>query len=93
LKFNIYAGTVQKTSTAAVQNGTVEVYPMNCGTGVVNTATDILQDTGATALRYDTTGGQFIQNWQTPKGAGKCYQAVMTAADNFTMLQAYFWTN
>ena len=37
--------------------------------------------TGDTTLRYDPTGGQFIQNWQTPKTAGKCYQVRMTAKD------------
>jgi hypothetical protein len=53
--------------------------------------------TGGTSLRYDTTGGQFIFNWQTPKGAtqvGKCYSLTMTAADNSTTnnstITAYF---
>jgi hypothetical protein len=92
LKFNIYAGTVQQTSTRAVQGGTVMVYPANCNVGGwANTATDILVDTGATALRYDTTGLQFIQNWKTPKGSG-CYVAQMTAADGTSIL-AYFTAN
>ena len=29
---------------------------------------------GATSFRFDTTGDQFIYNWQTPKSAGSCYQ-------------------
>ena len=37
--------------------------------------------TGGTSLRYDTTGGQFIQNWQTPKKAGSCYSVIMTTDD------------
>ena len=45
--------------------------------------------TGGTSLRYDTTAGQFIQNWQTPKPAGKCYQVRMTAIDG-SHLDAYF---
>jgi hypothetical protein len=48
--------------------------------------------TGGTSLRYDTVGGQFIYNWQTPKGAsqvGKCYSLTMTAADS-SQLVAYF---
>ncbi len=45
--------------------------------------------TGGTSLRYDTTGGQFIQNWKTPTGAGTCYSATMTAADG-SAITAYF---
>jgi hypothetical protein len=47
--------------------------------------------TGGTSLRYDTTARQFIQNWQTPKGAGACYRATMTAQDGST-LSALFKT-
>src|SRR5215831_3051689 len=73
LKFNIYAGTVQKTNIAAVQGGSISAFQVNCIGGAVSNATDILEDTGASALRYDTTGQQFIENWKTPKGAGVCY--------------------
>ena len=47
--------------------------------------------TGGTTLRYDTTAGQFIQNWQTPKAAGLCYLAVVTTSDGSTV-SAYFKT-
>jgi hypothetical protein len=40
-----------------------------------------LTTTGGTALRYDTSGGQFIQNWQTPKKPGACYTVTMTTID------------
>ena len=47
--------------------------------------------TGGTTLRYDTTAGQFIQNWKVPTGsAGTCYAATITAADNTTTITALF---
>jgi hypothetical protein len=45
--------------------------------------------TGNTSLRYDTTGGQFIFNWQTPKKVGACYQITMTTLDG-SSLSAFF---
>lgn len=45
--------------------------------------------TGGTSLRYDPVAGQFIQNWQTPKLAGKCVKVTMTSQDGST-LQAFF---
>jgi hypothetical protein len=47
--------------------------------------------TGGTSLRYDGVEGQFIQNWQSPKGPGKCYRATMTAADG-SSISAFFKT-
>lgn len=49
---------------------------------------------GATELRYSGTpgsGGQFIQNWQTPKAANKCYRTVLTTSDS-SVLVAFFKT-
>jgi hypothetical protein len=46
---------------------------------------------GGTSLRYDTTGGQFIFNWQTPKAAGSCFKVVMTPNDTSSnALEAHF---
>jgi hypothetical protein len=50
---------------------------------------DEFSATGGTSLRYDTTGGQFIFNWQTPKKAGICYMVTMTTQDG-SGLSAYF---
>jgi hypothetical protein len=44
-----------------------------------------LTTTGGTSLRFDTTARQFVQNWQTPKTAGACYQAVAPLVDGSTI--------
>jgi hypothetical protein len=78
LKFNVYAGTTEKTTTAAVQN----LSAVQTACSVTATVDDLeITDTGGTSLRYDTTGGQFIQNWQTPKKPGICYRVTIITAD------------
>ena len=76
LKFEVFAGTTELTDTSIV---TFTVNQIVCGT---QTVTDDIEmtTTGGTALRY--SDGQFIQNWQTPKGkAGTCYRVTLTTAD------------
>jgi hypothetical protein len=90
LKFNIYAGGVERTSVSDVQGGTCQLFEQNCSAGTEDPMGD-LPNTGSTALRYDTTGHQFIQNWQTPKGANHCYVVRMTAIDG-SVITAYFKT-
>ena len=76
----------------SVKNGTVAIYSLSsCTDGYTVDDTNILTNTGNTGLRYDTTGMQFIQNWQTPKPPAKCYMATMTSNDG-TSLSAYFKT-
>jgi hypothetical protein len=43
---------------------------------------------GATSLRYDSTGQQFIQNWKTPAGAGS-YKVTLTTQDG-SVIEAVF---
>jgi len=40
--------------------------------------------TDQACLRYDTTAGQFVQNWKTPTGAGTCYKVTLTTVDDST---------
>jgi hypothetical protein len=89
LKFEIFAGSTELTATSAIAS--FKTASISCGT--LSQITDDIEvtTTGGTSLRYDTTGGQFIQNWQTPKAAGICYRAVMTAQDG-SSLTAYFKT-
>jgi hypothetical protein len=88
LKFEIFAGPTELTSTSAIAS--FKTAKVDCGS-VSGAPTDEIEvtSTGGTSLRYDTTGGQFIQNWQTPKTAGICYRAMMTTLDGST-LTAYF---
>jgi hypothetical protein len=86
LKFNLLAGAEKKTSVADVK--TFEVGEVVCATSAAEAAVEFTS-TGSTQLRYDGTAGQFIQNWQTPKTAGKCYMVRMTAQDGST-IDAFF---
>ena len=95
LKFNIFAGTpgsaTERKSVSDVMFGSVRVdeYPCSMIPGY-DSPMDV-PNTGQTSLRYDTTGGQFIQNWQTPKAPNKCYQVRMTALDG-SHIDAFFKT-
>jgi hypothetical protein len=90
LKFNIYAGGVERTSVSDVMYQSVQVAEYNCQSGTEDPMGD-LPNTGATALRYDTTGHQFIQNWKTPNTKNKCYVVRVTTITG-VYIQAYFKT-
>jgi len=91
LKFNVYAGVggAEQTNTSAVQSFVLQT--ISCTPGLEDPIDDTFTTTGVTTLRYDATAGQFINNWQSPKVAGKCYAVTMTAQDNSTLV-AYFKT-
>lgn len=89
LKFELFAGSAELTNVSAVKGFAVK--SIACPSA--STAADEIEfvTSGQTVLRYDTTAGQFIQNWQTPKsGAGGCYRVTMTAADQVTTIVADF---
>jgi hypothetical protein len=81
LKFTVFAGAAEVTSTEGI---VITKTQLACK--VTNNEETILQtsgidNTGATDLRY--TGGQFIQNWQTPKVPDEsCYRVAATLRDN-----------
>ena len=78
LKFEVFAGSTELTDVSLV---TISLRKVTCPSStVVVDAIEELVNTGGTNLRYDSVGGQFIQNWKTPTGAG-CYTATMTADD------------
>jgi hypothetical protein len=86
LKFEIFAGPAELTDTAAIKSFTTQ--KITC-TGDAQLDAVEITTTGGTSLRYDPAGGQFIQNWKTPTGAGTCYKATMTTQDG-SSLTAFF---
>jgi len=91
LKFNVYdCNNVERTNVSDIMYQSAQVAEYNCQSNVEDPMGD-LPNTGATALRYDTTGHQFIQNWKTPSTKNKCYVVRMTALDG-SYIQAYFKT-
>ncbi|MBA2277140.1 MAG: PxKF domain-containing protein, partial [Chloroflexia bacterium] len=87
LKFEVFAGTTTElTSTTVVKSFTTQ--QVSCQNFAQEIEAPIeVTTTGGTVLRYDGTGGQFIQNWQTPKGkAGSCYKVTMTTQDGSTIV-------
>ena len=49
----------------------------------------VVLSSGGTVLRYDTTAGQFVYNWQTPKDPGSCYRVTMFTQDGSSLV-AFF---
>ncbi|MEO8357706.1 MAG: ABC transporter substrate-binding protein, partial [Chloroflexota bacterium] len=86
LKFEIFAGPTELTDIADVKSLTYA--QTSCD---ATAATDEIETivTGGTSLRYDTTAGQFIYNWKTPKSPGKCYRVTMVTMDGSSLV-AYF---
>ncbi|MDP8905429.1 MAG: PxKF domain-containing protein [Chloroflexota bacterium] len=90
LKFEVFAGLTELTSTSVVKGFAAR--ETSCG-DFADLSTDAIEitSTGSTSLRYDSTSGQFIQNWQTPKTTGKCYTATLVLQDGTTR-SAFFKT-
>ena len=82
LKFEVFNGSVELTDPAIV---TMSAKPITCATGAATDAIEEIVTTGGTGLRYDTTSGQFIYNWKTPKKAGTCYAVTATTSDGSTL--------
>ena len=88
LKFNVFAGTVEKTSTSDIQSFTVAKLP-TCSSDPYEDPVDVTT-TGGTSLRYDTIEHQFIQNWKTDKvNQDSYYRATVRFMDGST-ISAFF---
>jgi hypothetical protein len=88
LKFEIFAGQTELTSTADVKSFALASVSCLAFDGQVTDPVDFTT-TGGTTLRYDTTAGQFIQNWQTPKKPNTCWVVTMTAQDGSTIVSDF----
>jgi hypothetical protein len=86
LKFEIFAGSTELTLASYVASFIQT--KVQCD-GSLPTDEIELVTTGGTSLRYDSTGGQFIQNWQTPKSPGQCYRVTVVTQDASTLI-AFF---
>ena len=78
LKFEVFAGSTELTATTVVK--TFTAVQIAC-TASASTDEVEITTTGGTTLRYDTTAGQFVQNWLTPRSVGMCYRATLTTQD------------
>lgn len=81
LKFEVFAGATELTDTSIVST---LIKTATCTTGLPEDTIEVTA-TGGTSLRYDTTGGQYIFNWQTPKLPGRCYTVTLTTLDGSTL--------
>jgi hypothetical protein len=98
LKFEVFnaAGTVEQTSLsvfgadATAQAKAITTTPVSCTTAESTSDAIEVTTTGGTSLRYDTTAGQFIQNWKTPTSVGACYAVTVKTVDGTTVGPAYF---
>jgi YDG domain len=94
LKFNVFAGSVENTGSDTFTNLTTAFQAAkmtNCTNAADTDPVDYtITATGSTTLRYDTTGMQWIYNWQTPKvNSTTCYRTWVTFADGST-LESFF---
>jgi hypothetical protein len=79
LKFEAFAGS-ELTATSAVKSF-IQKQVACPGSSAPTDAIEITT-AGGTSLRYDSTAGQFIQNWATPKKPGTCWNVTMTTQDD-----------
>jgi hypothetical protein len=88
LKFEVFAGTEEKTSTSDISSFTQKKISCSEFTGDPTDAVEELNSLG-TGVKYDTTSGQFNANWKTPKQPNTCWKVEVTTADG-SSLAAFF---
>jgi hypothetical protein len=89
LKFGLFTSVGGAELTAVSDVTGFSLVSLQCTGGSEDPLDESFTTTGSTVLRYE--GGQFIQTWQTPKAARKCYRLTMIARDG-SQLSAFFMT-
>lgn len=89
LKFELFTSATELTSTAVVTGFTSREVSCSSYTTALSDPLEVTA-TGGTALRYDATAGQFVQNWKTPTTASRCYAVSVTTEDGMTHGPAIF---
>jgi len=89
IKFRVTDGGTVVSDTSVVESFAVE--RVTCSD--VGSVIDQIEatTTGATSLRYDAAGQQFVQNWKTPTTKGACYRVTITITSGVAR-HAYFRT-
>jgi hypothetical protein len=87
LKFEVFAGSLELTDPSVIVQPLLATR-VACSTGATD-AIEELAAAGSTVLRYDTTDGQFIYNWKTPRSPATCYKVTMSSTSG-SSLTAYF---
>jgi hypothetical protein len=87
-KFEVFAGNTELTDPAVVESFSRQ--EVSCAS-LDATGTDAIEitTTGGTSLRYDATGGQFVQNWKTPAEPGSCYKVTMETQDGSALVAIF----
>jgi len=84
LKFEVFAGGTELTDVSKIKS--VNSLQVQCNNNTMeNAIEEVVTTTGGTMLRYDTTGGQFIDNWKTPNRSDNCYRVIMTTLDGSSL--------
>jgi hypothetical protein len=81
LKFEAFQGATELSDVAIIKPITQQ--QITCPNGTPDAIEEYA--TGNTNLRYDTSAGQFIYNWKTPKKPGTCYRVKVMASDGSSL--------
>jgi hypothetical protein len=82
LTFEVFTGSTELTDTSIVIQP-LTATQSQCSGGPTDDI-EILAN-GGTGLRYDTTSGRFVYNWQTPRKPGFCYVVTITLTDGSSL--------
>ncbi len=78
LKFEVFGANNAELTDTSIISQPLSSKQINCASGATEAVIEQTA-TGGTSLRYDSSAGQFIYNWQTPKGpVGSCYQVTVS---------------